>query len=111
MNLMSEAGQRPGTKRTPKPTYNQVEKVAAKFGGRQQLARLLSISRFTVHDWNTGRPRGGDGLIPPRIVPLIQALARAEGIFLTAEDWLAEKIVREGEEENLPELTLVDFLS
>lgn len=75
-----------------RPTYNQARKIIVKFGGEAKIARILGVHRSSPYRWNWAPPVGSDGLIPGRIVSKILKAARAEGILLTEEDWLPERI-------------------
>lgn len=84
-----------------RPAYNQASKIVARFGGEVRLADCLGINRISVYRWSYSRPYGSDGLIPSRMVAAVQRAARIEGIVLTDQDWLPERIhyPTEGEEE------------
>ena len=72
------------------PTYNQAQKVVARFGGEQRLAELIGVSRISIYRWQYKRPYGSDGLIPTKQVEKIRRVARIEGILLRPEDWVPE---------------------
>lgn len=74
------------------PTYNQAQKIVARFGGEAKLAQLIGVSRITVYRWQYVRPYGSDGLIPTIQIEKIKGVARLEGILLRPEDWVPEKI-------------------
>lgn len=74
------------------PTYNQAQKIIARFGGEAKFAKMIGISRITAFRWQYARPYGSDGLIPTANIETIRAVARMEGILLRAEDWLPEKV-------------------
>ncbi len=74
------------------PSYNQAQKIIAKFGGEVAMAKLLGLSRISVYRWQYRWPYGTDGLIPPRRVNDINEIARREGILLREEDWMPEAI-------------------
>ena len=74
------------------PSYNQAQKIIAKFGGEVAMAKLLGLSRISVYRWQYRWPYGTDGLIPPRRVNAINEIARHEGILLREEDWMPEAI-------------------
>lgn len=74
-----------------KPTYNQAFKIARKFGGEANLARLIGVARISVYRWQYRRPYGSDGLIPAFQIEKIRAVARVEGILLRPEDWSPER--------------------
>ena len=74
------------------PTYNQAQKVIARFGGEAKLARLIGLSRVTLYRWQYRRPYGSDGLIPTAQIEKIKGVARTEGILLRPEDWVPETI-------------------
>lgn len=70
------------------PTYDQVNRIVARFGGVDALAKTIGRAPCTVFRWNSPRHLGGcDGLVPSPAVPLIQEAAELFGIQLTAEDW------------------------
>lgn len=76
-------------KRRHLPKYAQATKVAARFGGPAELARVLGVHRSTVYQWMMPRDarRGGtDGVIPTRALLKIRDVARGEGVFLTDND-------------------------
>jgi len=81
-----------GSGKYGKPRYNQAAKVIAKFGGEAMLAQLLGVSRITVYRWQYAKPYGTDGLIPSSATERMIALARVEGVLITAQDWLPERI-------------------
>lgn len=70
------------------PTYNQAQKVVARFGGEAKLAALIGVSRVSVYRWQMRRPYGSDGLIPSVQIEKIKAVARLEGVLLRPEDWV-----------------------
>lgn len=72
------------------PTYNQAQKVIARFGGEAKLAALIGVSRVSCYRWQYKRPYGSDGLIPTAQIEKIKAVARIEGILLRPEDWVPE---------------------
>ena len=74
------------------PTYNQAQKIVARFGGEAKLAALIKISRISVYRWQYRRPYGSDGLIPTAQIEKIRAIARLEGVLLRPEDWVPETI-------------------
>lgn len=74
------------------PTYNQAQKIVARFGSESKLASLIGISRISVYRWQYRRPYGADGLVPSFQIEKIKAVARLEGILLRDEDWVPEKI-------------------
>jgi hypothetical protein len=74
------------------PRYNQAAKVTAKFGGEILLAQLLGVSRITIYRWNYAKPYGTDGLVPSSAAERLMYIARQEGILITAQDWLPERI-------------------
>lgn len=74
------------------PTYNQAQKVIARFGGEAKLAKLIGVSRISTYRWQYKRPYGSDGLIPSAQIEKIKAVARLEGILLRPEDWVPETI-------------------
>ena len=75
-----------------KPNYEQAQRIIRKFGGEASLAKLLGISRVTCFRWCYARPIGTDGLVPHRMRPKIEAIARYEGILLLPGDWEASRI-------------------
>lgn len=75
------------------PTYNQSQKIIARFGGETKLAKLIGLSRITLYRWNYRRPYGTDGLIPTAQIEKIKGVARLEGVLLRPEDWVPEKNV------------------
>lgn len=75
-----------------RPTYNQAQKIVAKFGGEAPLAKALGISRITAYRWNYARPYGSDGMVPSSAVERVQRAARIQGIVLTPADWAPERI-------------------
>ena len=75
-----------------RPTYNQAQKVIFKFGGEAAVAKLFGISRITVYRWQYARPYGTDGLIPTPMVEKLNSIARVQGVLLTSNDWLPERI-------------------
>jgi hypothetical protein len=74
------------------PTYNQAQKIVAKFGGETLLSKIVKVGRITVYRWQYARPYGSDGLIPTPMVEKINTVARMHGVLLTADDWLPERI-------------------
>lgn len=80
------------------PEFNQARKVAARFGGEARLADAIGVSRITVYRWQYRRPYGCDGLIPSRAIAKIRAVARLQGILLSPEDWVPERIRYEDRE-------------
>lgn len=78
-----------------KPSYGQAAHIIRKFGGEPALARLLGISRITCYRWQYARPYGTDGLVPHRMRPKIEAIARYEGILLLPGDWETDRIRRD----------------
>lgn len=75
-----------------RPTYNQAAKVIARFGGEPVLAELLGVHRCTLYRWNYRAPYGSDGLIPVRMVEKVNRAARIEGIVITDDDWVPERL-------------------
>lgn len=73
-----------------KPTYNQAQKVVARFGGEANLARLIGVSRISPFRWQYRRPYGSDGLIPTEHIEKIKGVARLEGVLIRPEDWVPE---------------------
>jgi len=73
-------------------TYNQAQKIIARFGGEAKLAKLIGVSRITVYRWGYARPIGTGGLVPTIQIEKIKAVARLEGILLRDIDWVPEKI-------------------
>ena len=67
--------------------YDQAEKIAAKFGTRYRLAKLLGITPPAVYHWSLPRPQGNDGIVPSGMIPRLFALADMMGITLTPDDW------------------------
>lgn len=82
-----------GYGRYGRPTYNQATKIVRKFGGEEMLAQALGIHRVTPFRWQYSRPVGTDGLIPTEMVSRIHEVARLQGVLLTPEDWVAEKVI------------------
>lgn len=74
------------------PSYNQAQKIVAKFGGEVAMAKLLGISRISVYRWQYRWPYGSDGLIPSQRVNAINEIARVQGVLLREEDWMPEAI-------------------
>ena len=74
------------------PTYNQAQKIVARFGGEAKLAALIKISRISVYRWQYRRPYGSDGLIPTAQIEKIRSIARLEGILLRDEDWVPQVV-------------------
>ncbi len=65
----------------------QADAVIAKFGNASRLARLLELAVSTVCRWTYPAANGGtDGLIPPKQLRRILALAPAHGVAITAND-------------------------
>jgi len=61
--------------------------VLARFGGAGPLSRLLGLDRSAVHRWALPKSRGGSGgLVPAKHHLRLLALARAEGVALTAAE-------------------------
>lgn len=69
------------------PQYNQAFKIAQRFGGERQLAKVIGVNRVTVYRWSYPPPIGSDGVIPTRAAQAIREAARKHGVILTAEDW------------------------
>lgn len=82
-----------GYGRYGRPTYNQATKIVRKFGGEEMLAQALGIHRVTPFRWQYSRPVGTDGLIPTEMVSRIHEVARLQGVLLTPEDWVAERVI------------------
>ena len=86
-----------GDGRHGRPTYNQAQKIIAKFGGEANLASAMTeagtpVSRITCYRWGYARPYGSDGLVPSSAIDRVQRAARREGIILTDDDWRPERI-------------------
>jgi hypothetical protein len=81
-----------GSGKYGRPTYNQAAKVIAKFGGENQLAQFLGCSRITIYRWQYARPYGTGGMVPSSAVDKLHAVARREGVLITSQDWLPERI-------------------
>lgn len=81
-----------GSGKYGRPLYNQAAKVITKFGNEITLADLLGVSRITVYRWQYAKPYGTDGLIPSSATERIVLLAREQGILITAQDWVPERI-------------------
>lgn len=77
-----------------KPTYNQADKVIARFGGITNLAKHLDVSRQTVYRWLCPRPKGTDGIIPSAQVARIMELAETNGVDISDMDWTPERTDR-----------------
>lgn len=75
-----------------KPNYDQAKRIVRKFGGEPALAQLLGISRITPYRWQMARPLGTDGLVPQKMRPRIEAIARYQGVLLLPADWEATRI-------------------
>lgn len=81
-----------GTSKYGTPTYNQAYKICARFNGARTLAEILKLDYVAVYRWSYPRPIGCDGLIPTIQVDRIRQAARINGVILTPEDWLPEKL-------------------
>jgi hypothetical protein len=92
-----------------KPEFNQARKIAIRFGGESHLADAIGVSRITVYRWQYRRPYGSDGLIPSAAISKIRTVARLQGILLTPEDWVPERIRYEDREPMLAP-TIEDLL-
>jgi len=58
-------------------------------GGATKVAAFLKTTRQAVWKWTWPRQKGGTGgLVPQRHHPAILALARQQGVYLTAEHFL-----------------------
>lgn len=88
-----------------RPTYNQAQKIVARFGGESRLAKLIGISRISVYRWQYKRPMGADGLIPTANIEKIKAVARLEGILLRPEDWVPEVVKYDDESQPITKVT------
>lgn len=86
------------------PTYNQAYKIIARFGGVSKTAKLIGVSRISVHRWGYARPYGCDGLVPTVQLAKLKDVARLEGIFIQDKDWIIEKIKYEDKKIKLEEL-------
>ena len=75
------------TPRHPQTTYDQAQRIAAKFGGEGALAKALGLNRTTTYRWVHDPTYKMDGLIPAQHVRAVQQAAQAMGIRLTPEDW------------------------
>lgn len=93
MRTHHHKGKTRGLGKYGQPTYSQAQKIVAKFGGEASIARALGISRITAYRWSYARPYGSDGLIPSAVIDKIRQVARIEGIVLTAEDWMPERVI------------------
>ena len=68
------------------PTWDQADKILARFGGVKAVADLLGVAITTVYRWRYPAPYGRDGLIPPAQLALLRAKARLVGILVTPDD-------------------------
>lgn len=95
-----------------KPTYNQAQKIVARFGGEAKLASLIGISRISVYRWQYRRPYGSDGLVPTAQIEKIKNVARLEGVLIRPEDWVPETIKYETDKPDTPKRykTLAELL-
>ena len=63
--------------------------IIQRFGGPSVLAGILGVHRTRVSNWQRPRQKGGTGgLIPQGYHPTLLDFARANGIALTAEEFL-----------------------
>lgn len=74
-----------------RPKYNQVDKVAKRFGSQAEMARALGISEGAISHWRWSPPYGGDGLIPTRRIRQILEIAREIGLVIRPEDLSLEE--------------------
>ncbi|CAB4121016.1 hypothetical protein UFOVP7_14 [uncultured Caudovirales phage] len=73
--------------------YNQAEKIISKFGNARRLAELIGVHPVNVYRWTYPRARGGtDGLIPTSSLAKILLAARTDGILLTLDDFVPERV-------------------
>ena len=79
------------TNLTPRPSFNQADKVLAALGGYIKVAEVLGVARSTTIRWTLPHPKGSDGLIPTAMVSRLQDLADSLGITLDAQTWLPER--------------------
>jgi hypothetical protein len=75
--------------------FNQVQKIAAKFGGARRLASAIGVDPSNVYRWGypKTKPGGGGGVIPREHIAAIKGVARNEGILLTDGDWSPEPVI------------------
>lgn len=67
-----------------------VDKVIAAFGSARASA-IVNLTTDAVRKWNRPTGRGGQGgLVPARFQALYLNIAKAEGLPLTAEDFIVE---------------------
>lgn len=63
--------------------------IIQKLGGVAKVSRATNTALTAPYRWQYPRDKGGtDGLIPQKHHPALLALAREEGIGLTANDFL-----------------------
>lgn len=75
------------------PQFDQATKIIEKFGGERRMSELLGLSIVTIYRWAYARPYGCDGVIPTMHVPKIRTVARRQGILLTPDDWVPNRLV------------------
>ena len=83
-----------------RPTYTQAHRIIEKFGGPARFASAVGIRRETAYHWCYARPYGADGLIPSSQIDAVMRAARAEGIFITPEDWIPTRAVYSSESDS-----------
>jgi hypothetical protein len=70
---------------------NPAQRIIDRLGGEAQVAFLTGTSYTAPYRWQAARAKGGTGgLIPQRHHRGLIDYARAKGIPLTAEDFLAD---------------------
>jgi len=93
-----------GSGKYGRPAFGQAAHIIAKFGGELTLAGLIGCSRITVFRWQYAPPAGTNGLVPNHQQAKITAIAREQGVLLTADDWAPRRIRYPTETKILEEL-------
>jgi hypothetical protein len=68
--------------------------IISKLGGPTAVAKVVNVHRTRVSNWKRPRVSGGtDGMIPQRYHRPLLDYAKAAGIALAAEDFLAHRVI------------------
>lgn len=71
------------------PNMDPAQKIISKLGGPGIVSSVVGIHRTRVSNWQRPRAKGGtDGLIPQGYHLQLIDYAAAQGVVLTAEDFM-----------------------
>jgi hypothetical protein len=69
--------------------YDPATRIIALFGGARRVSAMINVSSTAPYLWRYGREHGGTGgVIPQKHHRALLAWAKAEGLKLSADDFL-----------------------